>query len=149
MLHRRQLLAGLMAAPLLLSGQALAEEGHGEAPPKPAKPKPPKPVRPPDNFMRLSPIVLPVPERGPYAYARIEADLVLKDPLQRDAAKLQQPAILSRIVDEAWASPVSRNGRIDSDGAKAIKERILRAARQVLGPDTVQEVLIASLLVMS
>lgn len=121
----------LLLAALLLSGPALAA-GGGK-----------KPVRPPDNVLRMEPFLIPIPSRGPYAMARVQADIVLADPTQRDLARSQQPRIVGRIIAESWEQPVGE-GRITAKDAKLLKQRILDAARAALG-DAVVDVLLVSL----
>lgn len=124
----RTLLLLLLAA-LLLAGPAVAA---GK-----------KPTRPPDNVLRMDPFMIPIPSRGPYAMARVQADIVLQDPTQRDLARSQQPRIVGRIVAESWEQPVG-DGRITAADAKVLKQRILDSARAALG-DAVVDVLLVSL----
>ncbi|QJE73778.1 hypothetical protein HHL28_12340 [Aerophototrophica crusticola] len=124
----RTLLLLLLAA-LLLTGPAMA---GGK-----------KPTRPPDNVLRMEPFMIPIPSRGPYAMARVQADIVLQDPTQRDLARSQQPRIVGKVIAESWEQPVGE-GRITAEDAKALKQRILDAARAALG-DVVLDVLLVSL----
>lgn len=127
--RRTVLRLGALAAALLLpGGAALAQR-----------------MRPPENHVRLAPILIPLPRGGSGAYVRIEADLVLQTPAQRDFARTRLPRIIGDVVGESWDLPLGEDGRITAEGAKAIKERILRSARNALG-DQVQDVLLVSLL---
>ena len=127
---RRQFLATLASLPVLLAGAPALAAG----------------ARPPDNHFRLKPLLLPVPENGPYRSARVVADLVLDLPTSRDAVIAIQPKLVGTILRESWDLPVATDGRISADGAKALKERILRISQEVVGPQ-VQDVLIVSLIV--
>lgn len=128
----RRLLAGLPAALLLpASGPAAARA---------------RPGRPPDHHFRLSPLLLPVAQTGPYTYARVVADLVLDKPTSRDAVNALQPRLVGAILRESWELPVGADGHVDSGAAKELKDRILRVSRDVVGRQ-VQDVLIVSLIV--
>lgn len=135
---RRRLLTGLAGFPLGLAlGLAMTPGSAGAT----------RPPRPPDNHYRLNPMLLPVPQRGPYTYARIVADLVMDQASSRDSARAMEPKLVGTILRESWNLPLGDEGRVTAEVATALKDRILRISRDIVG-DSVQDVLIVSLLVV-
>ncbi len=134
MVNRRRIVAALAVQPMILAmGGMAAGTAWARS-------------RPPDRHFRLNPMMLPVPQTGPFTYARVVADLVLDQPTSRDAVLAIQPRLVGMILRESWDLPVGTDGRISAQGAKALKERILRISQDVVGPQ-VQDVLIVSLII--
>ncbi|WP_162937567.1 hypothetical protein [Indioceanicola profundi] len=103
-------------------------------------------IRPPDNHFRLTPLMLPVAETGPFTYARVVADLVLDLPTSKESVQALQPKLVGTILREGWDLPLGHGGRVGAEGAQALKTRILRISQDVVGRQ-VQDVLIVSLIV--
>lgn len=129
MLTRRRFLSHLaVIATLPVAGPALARS------------------RPPDNHFRLAPLMLPMHRAGPFRAVRLVADLVLDLPTTRDVVRAVEPRLVNAILRATLDfSPVAE-GRVDARAVKALKDNILRIARDMIGPQ-VQDVLIVSLIV--
>jgi len=102
--------------------------------------------RPPDRHFRMEPVLIPVREKGPFAYVRVQADLVLTAPEQRDAVRALAPRLYSRLLDATWDVGITAEGRVTAESAKHLKSEILSIAQGLVGP-VVEDVLIVSLIV--
>jgi len=132
MAGRRQVLAGLLAlgsVPAAGSSAALAQAG-----------------RPPQHHARLNPVTLLLPDQRPFSSLRLQVDLVMSTPELVAGARSQQPRIMAPVVAGSAELKLDANGNLTAPGVKWLKARILESARQVLGADHVQDVLIVTLI---